>query len=460
MYELLRRTAGRDPDAVAVLRGTQSVTFAELLEASRRMAAELRRRDIRRFCIVDPDPVEVLPLLAAASLTGVETCVYPPTATAEATREMLDRFDHTLIVTDRADLADLCETVTARELRAAPYDELDETLPEERPHLVLTTGTTGLPRAARHDWWPLVRAIDLPTMRSAVGQRWLLAYGMNQFGGLQILLHVANTGATLVATDEFSPKAGLAAIQEHGVTHASATPTYWRFLLAELNSAGIEVPSLRQITLGGEATSEELLAGLSRTFTGARITQIYGANEFGKNRSVRDTSTGLPLSTLTEDADIQLKVEDGELWVKSAYSMRGYYGEEPLDPDAWRRTGDLVEIIGDRVFFRGRVSDVINVGGVKVHPLPVEQRISALPGVEIARVFGRKNALTGSIVAVEAVVAPGHDPDEVGAAIREACEDLPPASRPRSIRFVDEIVTRDHKIIRRPGEQSNPEESS
>ena len=48
--------------------------------------------------------------------------------------------------------------------------------------------------------------------------------------------------------------------------------------------------------------------------------------------------------------------------------MLGYYGEEPVDADAWRPTGDLVEIVGDRIEFRGRVSEIINVGGVKVHP--------------------------------------------------------------------------------------------
>lgn len=459
MYELLRRTADRDASATAVLRGSSRATFGTLLESSRRIAAELTRRDIRRFCIVEPDPVAVIPLLAAASLTGIETCVYPPTATPDAVRDMLDRFDHSLIVTSRDDLSHLCDTVTAAELQEKPYESIDDSLPAARPHLVLTTGTTGAPRAARHDWWSLVRAIDLPTMRSGAGQRWLLAYGMNQFGGLQILLHVVNVAATLVATEEFTPKSGLAAMRDHGVTHASATPTYWRFVLAELAADGRNAPDLRQITLGGEATSEQLLAALERAFAGARITQIYGANEFGKNRSVRDTSTGLPLTTLTEDDDIQLKVEDGELWVKSAYAMRGYYGEEPLDPDEWRRTGDLVEVVGDRVFFRGRTSDVINVGGVKVHPLPVEDRITVVPGVQMARVYGRPNALTGAIVAVEVVAEPGHDAETIDAAIRAACADLPPASRPRSIRFVDQIVTTDNKITRRAGSDRSEEDS-
>ena len=56
--------------------------------------------------------------------------------------------------------------------------------------------------------------------------------------------------------------------------------------------------------------------------------------------------------------------------------------------------------LGDRILFRGRRSEVINVGGVKVHPFAVEERVLAVPGVDIARVFGRPNRLSGAIVAV------------------------------------------------------------
>jgi acyl-CoA synthetase (AMP-forming)/AMP-acid ligase II len=287
-------------------------------------------------------------------------------------------------------------------------------------------------------------------LRPAPGERWLLAYGLHQFGGLQLLLHVMGAGATLVAPVPRRPREGLAAMRRFGVRHASATPTYWRFVLAELRSDGGEVPPLRQITLGGEAVQSRLLDELSAVFPDARISQIYGANESGNLRSVRDNRNGLPVSALTEDpaADVALKIVDGELWVRSRIGMLGYYGEPPIDPDAWRPTGDLVEVVGDRVMFRGRASEIINVGGVKVHPLPIEERISSLSGVSLVRVFGRPNALAGAIVAVEIVPEPDTDTDALDAAVRAACADLAPAARPRSIRFVDTVETTGNKMAR------------
>jgi len=446
LIELLRAAAARDAAAPAILHGSRRATYGELLASSLSVGAELRRRGITRLAVLDPDPQAILVLLAGASAVGAETCVFPPTATDEVVGELLERFGQPVIVTERTGLTGV-QVIAPSDLTgtdAGDVDDLGEP-PAVRPHLVLTTGTTGHPRAARHDWARLL--LPFERTRPTPDQRWLLAYGLNQFGGLQVLLHVLAASATLVTTDAFAPRLGLTAMQEHGVTHASATPTYWRFVLAELAAGDEAAPSLRQVTLGGEAVPAELLDRLETAFPGARITQIYGATEFG-NISVRDRANGLPLAELGQQPNVELKVEDGQLWSRSRVGMLGYHGEEPLDLDAWRPTGDLVEVVDGRVMFRGRASEVINVGGIKVHPLPVEERIHGLPGVHTVRVFGRPNALTGSVVAVEVIPAPGTDTDDLDGEIRAACADLPPAARPRSIKFVESLPTTGNKLSR------------
>jgi acyl-CoA synthetase (AMP-forming)/AMP-acid ligase II len=236
----------------------------------------------------------------------------------------------------------------------------------------------------------------------------------------------------------------------------SATPTFWRFLLAEAKSRKVQLPPLEQITLGGEASAGNLLDDIKALFPGARISQVYASTELGSVTSVRDGRPGLAVAALFSDSnpDSNLQVKDGELLVRPSAGMLGYADDTDQDPDAdggWLRTGDLVEIVGDRVHFRGRKSDVINVGGVKVDPLPVEDRITALDGVALARVFGRPNKLTGSIVAAEIVPADGlteGDLDKIKLAVREAVADLPRAWHPRSVTFVDDIEVRGGKTVR------------
>lgn len=451
MIELLRAAADSGPGRPAVIANDDwSITHADLLADAERFAAALVERDITRFGIASFHAATVIALLGAASLTGAEACVYPVLETPEDGIALAERFDHDVIVSTFDDLPEALNVLSPDELRAttgaAPSDP-----PAERPLLVLTTGTTGLPKGVRHDWARVLRSASYIT--PAPDQRWLLAYGLNQFGGLQILLAVMAAHATLVAPEPRRPREGLAAMRRHGVTHASGTPTFWRFVAAEMRSDGGAVPPLRQLTLGGEAVPGHLIDELQTVFPEAKISQIYGANESGNLRSVRDGRPGLPASLLDagEDADVAVKIVDGELWVRTRIGMLGYYGDEPIDPDAWRATGDLVELDGDRIVFKGRASEIINVGGVKVHPLPIEERIGDLPGVALVRVYGRPNAMTGAIVAAEVVAEPGADTDALDDAIREACADLPAAARPRSIRFVESIETKGSKIRRGGG---------
>jgi acyl-CoA synthetase (AMP-forming)/AMP-acid ligase II len=443
LIELLRRADAARP---AIVTDDGTTTYGELVAQAEAVAAGLLGRGIRRFAVVDPDATTVAALLAGASLAGAEACQYPPIDDPAEIAALATRLDHDAAVTPLAALPDGLDGVRPDALSGgvAPDDP-----PETRPLLVLTTGTTGTPRGVRHDWNRLLRGTR--RIAAAPDQRWLLAYGLHQFAGLQMLLHVFASGATLVAPALRRPREGLAAMRAHGIDHASATPTYWRFLLAELRADGGPVPQLEQITLGGEAVPAPVLAELARVFPSAKLSQVYAASEFGSSGSVRDGRSGLSVDVLErgDDADVAMKVVDGELWVRSRVGMLGYYGEPPIDPDAWRATGDLVDVVGDRILFRGRTSEVINVGGVKVHPLPIEERVGAVPGVDVARVFGRPNPMTGAIVAVEIVPAPGADHDALRDAIRASCADLAAPSRPRSIRFVESVSMAGDKIVRR-----------
>lgn len=449
MFELFDRVAVDDPDRAALITGSGLTTYEELRDASLRAATVLVDRGVTRFAILDHEADVALPLMAAAARIGAEACQYPPVP-AEGVGELAARFDHDVLVSDRTDLDVLDATVltSAEVLRGAPSATLPPT-PGKRPHIVLTTGTTGAPKGAMHDWARLLRTTD--RTRPSPGERWLLAYGLHQFGGQQVLIHVFASGATLVAPTPRRPREGLAAMREHGVTHVSATPTYWRFVLADMRADGLPAPTPRQVTMGGEAVPGPLLDALREAFPEAAISQIYGSTEVGTTSSTADDAAGLPASVLERgpDAPVRLMVRDGEMWIKSTIGMLGYYGEPPVDEDEWRPTGDLVEVVGDRVHFRGRASEVINVGGVKVHPLPIEERVSSVDGVDMARVYGRPNPMTGTIVALEVVPSPGADPVALKQALRAACSDLLPAAQPRSITFVDDITTAGGKILRR-----------
>jgi acyl-coenzyme A synthetase/AMP-(fatty) acid ligase len=447
VIELLRRASARDTGAVAMVAEGGTWTYPALVAEAESLAHGLQRAGIERFAIVSNDIPLVVALLAASSLVGAEACVYAPDIAPEEMDRQAAAFAHPVVVSDRTDLGSPTVPVTRPESLRETDGPAPAVLPERRPLLVLTTGSTGTPKGVRHDWSRQLARME--SARDGAGQVWLLAYGPNQFAGLQVLIHVLGSGATLVAPSVRRPQAVLELVHDHAVDHISATPTFWRFMLAEFRADARPVPRLKQITLGGEAAPGALLEELRATFPSARISHIYAGSEFGSTGSVRDGTDGLPASLLTEsDGEVSLKIVDDELWVRSTASMLGYYGDADRPADEWWPTGDLVDVVDDRIVFRGRKTDVINVGGVKVHPLPVEDRVTAVPGVRIARVYGRANALVGAVVAVDVVADDGVDEKELKAAIRTACADLPRPWQPRSIQVVAELAMKENKVVR------------
>jgi len=446
LMSVLREAADEVPDQPALAAVGRSLTYEACLARSESFASGLRQQGIERLgCVLD-DPMEVLPLLAGASAAPSEACVYPNTVDASAVDEYAARFQHSWVITDRPMKLENATAVPISDLladgRARPSDDA-----ERASLLVLTTGTTGHQRAARHDWARLLTGVAQTQVDRV--ERWLVAYNLNQFGGLQVLLHALATRGTLTFARSNQPRDVIETIRALAVTHASGTPTFWRLFTAALSQDDLQEMGLEQITLGGEAVSQQLLDRLEELFPEARICHIYGATEFGTALSVCDGRSGLPISVLErrEGAKVQLRIVDGELHSRSSVRMLGYHGDEPVR-DEWIPTGDLVEVRDDRIRFVGRTSEIINVGGAKVHPLPVEEVIAAVDGVELARVYGRPNPITGQLAVAEVVSRPEVDEEQLEKEIRGACEALPRAARPRRIEFVDEIETRGSKLAR------------
>ena len=441
---LVRRSAGEAPDRPVVISPSGRLTYSDCLRRAEAVSFGLREREILRFGCLLSVPETVI-ALTASTIVASEACVYPRDPGAGGYARLVSRFAHRTVISDQPALDPAPEQLPLAALEQHGDKPADSSGPF--PVLILTTGTTGEQKGARHDWQRLLAAVRHQELRP--GTRWLLAYNINQFAGIQVLLHVLAGGGTLVEPASRQAEDVIEAIRQHGVTHVSATPTFWRLLAGRIDAATAEALPLEQITLGGEAAPEELLDRLSGLFPTARISHVYAGTEFGSAISIRDGHSGLPVSALDRDesSDAQLRIVDGELQVRSRVGMLGYY-ESDQRRDDWVRTGDLVEVRDGRIHFVGRTTEIINVGGAKIHPLPVEDLICSVEGVQLAAVYGRPSAVTGQIVAADVVPAPGTDTTELEPRIRSACQALPAAARPRRVRFVADLDIRGNKLMR------------
>jgi acyl-coenzyme A synthetase/AMP-(fatty) acid ligase len=305
--------------------------------------------------------------------------------------------------------------------------------------VLMTSGTTGIPKAASHSLAHLSGLI--PEERPAA-VRWLLTYHPASFAGFQVILTALLGQAPLAA--QSSPRIGdlCNVAQTFGATSISGTPTFWRAFLMALSGDEPKVP-LRHATLGGEAVDQAILDRLHAHFPAARVSHIYASTEAGAAFVVKDGRAGFPSAWLAiPQAGVRMRIVDGVLQVQSPRHMAGYVSDHasPLDHEGWLDTGDLVRIDGDRVFFEGRRDDTINVGGQKVRPQEVETLILRIAGVLDVHVKGIANPITGQLVGAD-IVAPGMDDADIREKVKAACKDLPAYAAPRIVRVVAELRT-------------------
>jgi long-chain acyl-CoA synthetase len=140
-------------------------------------------------------------------------------------------------------------------------------------------------------------------------------------------------------------------------------------------------------------------------------------------------------------AGIEVRVRDDELQVRSASAPpvdASALGER-LTEDGWLRTGDLARIDEDGfVWIDGRVSSMINRGGLKVFPDEVEEHLREYPGVRDAAVAGVPDDRLGEVPWAYLVVEPGTRID--ADALREWCrERMAPYKTPVGVTILSEL---------------------
>jgi acyl-coenzyme A synthetase/AMP-(fatty) acid ligase len=332
--------------------------------------------------------------------------------------------------------------------------------------ILLTSGTTGIPKLVLHTLQSLGGA--LPTRASGGAPMvWSTFYDIRRYGGLQIYLRAVLSGSPLVLSSAGEPtQQFLARAAAAGVTHMSGTPSHWRRALMSGDAAVLKPQYVRA---SGEIADQALLDNLRATYPGARVAHAFASTEAGVAFDVNDGRAGFPQSLIDDPSgEIALKVVDHTLRIRSGRNAARYLGSVPkvlVSEDGYVDTGDMVELVEGRYYFRGRTGGVINVGGLKVYPEEVESVINADPRVRMSLVRARRNPITGAIVVADVVLAdppgdaagdaPGAALERVKGELLDACRRALAAHKvPAMLRFVPALeFTAAGKLVR-PGEDS------
>ncbi len=300
--------------------------------------------------------------------------------------------------------------------------------------IVLTSGTTGRPKAAILSGGAMVASAEawLAALPPATG--WLLAVGIGHVAGLGILWRAALAGVPLVVLPRADPADIVAALGgDPAPSHVSLVPTTLARVLDEVADAPPPA-TLRAVLLGGGSIPPELV--MRAIAAGWPVVPTYGLTEAGSGVTALATAEAAAHAASAGRAlpGVRLRIDDpddtglGEIVVDSPARFSGYLRDPAataaaLTDDGWLRTGDLGRLDAEgRLTVVDRRTDRIVRGGENIAPAEVEAVLLGHPAIADAAVVARRDSTLGQVPVAAIVVRPdGPDPtdDELAAFCRD-----------------------------------------
>ncbi|MGW0311542.1 acyl-CoA synthetase [Streptomyces flavidovirens] len=467
---IVRRSARRSPDRIALRYADRSWTYAALDTAVSTAAAELVGHGLEdgdRVATYGHNSDAYLIAFLACARAGLVHVPVNQHLTGDDLTYILEDSGSALVLADPA-LADrLPAGAAVRPLRDAEGSLLDA-LGTPRPYdpdrdardvvqFLYTSGTTALPRGAMmthralvHEYVSAITALDLKE-----GDRPVHSLPLYHSAQMHVfLMPYLAVGAENTIIDGPDPAKIFDLVEAGWADSLFAPPTVWIGLSQHPGFAARDLSGLRKAYYGASVMPVPVLERLRERLPGLAFYNCFGQSEIGPLATVlgpdehegRMDSCGRPVlfveaKVVDENGADVPDGTSGEIVYRSPQLCEGYWhkGAETKEAfrDGWFRSGDLATRDSEGYFtIVDRVKDVINSGGVLVAPRQVEDALYTHPGVAEAAVVGLPDARW--IEAVTAVVVPRGEVTEAEL-LAYAREKLAHFKAPKRVLFVDEL---------------------
>lgn len=389
----------------------RSYTFAEVDELSSGLAGALQQRGIRagdRVAVLLDNQVEFpLTWFALVKLGAAMVPVNPRYRAVDATH-LLTSSGAVAVVTN----ARLAPLVAETGLSLPAYDVATlEHVAHFEPvvaqdtrvvNVQYTSGTTGSPKGCLldHTYWLTLATSMVEEFPRLSGEDVMLtaqpfSYIDPQWNVVSALL----AGAHLVVLDGFHPSTFWAKVREHRVTYFYCLGAMPTLLLRMPPDPDDRHHQVRVVEVSGMPPA--LQAELEERW-GIGWHEAFGMTETGADLRVTDLDhdelvgtgcLGLPAGHR------EVRIVDGELWLRGPGMMQGYDGLPDPFVDGWFRTGDLARLDDQgRVYLVGRLKDMIRRSGENIAAHEVESVLMSHPEVRLAAVLGVPDEIRGEEV--------------------------------------------------------------
>lgn len=489
--ELFAKYRARDPNKTAIvdLDGDSWITFGELDQITTDIAADLKRRGLRkgdRVLLLSDECLEKLLIWFGVWRIGAIICPLNIEINEKMMKELTRSVNPKLIFCHKdLDMAALVGDHGAPRIRFGrrgttvdPQDEFfsglqtgcrAEELPERNEAkdvacIFCTSGTTARPKIVVYDhcayWLNGLSTLEFLGLTENDRTLEYRSFGWNSAQVLS-LMPFLQKGLTMHIAKRFSHSRFFEWIKTHEITFSAGVPTVLNMLLNKpLGYTAKDVPTLRLMTCSTAPLTAQQWTQFEKMY-GVKLLQCYGMSEAGwvcGNRTYKNKvgSVGVPalhqeFEIVGADGKPVPPGVEGEITAGGPHTAIGYLRDdgtiEPIRP-ARIKTGDL-GIMDEEGFVRvsGRTKDLIIRGGVNVAPLEIDEVLLKHPGVLDAAAVGVPDKICGEEIVC--YVAPKDQKLTEESVLRHARQHLPAAKMPKQVLIVAELPKSDRgKVLR------------
>jgi long-chain acyl-CoA synthetase len=476
--------ASSNPDRTAVVDGELRLTTQLLSDLADGGAGVIAESGAQHVAYVGLGGAMLPVLIFASARAGLSFTPLNYRLSAEGIQALIERLPEPLVIVDsryrdmigesskRVLLSD--EFLTAAQ-SAEPVAEFPD--PDSVAIVLFTSGTTSQPKAVELSHNNLTSYVTGTVEFESADEMdaALICVPPYHIAGVGAALTNLYAGRKTVYLPNFDAQEWLRLVNAEHVTTATLVPTMLDRVITVLETAGHELPSLRNLAYGGSKVGLPLVRRALELLPGVGFVNAYGLTETSSTIAVlgpddhraaqaasdvavikRLGSVGRPVPGIEleirgEDGTVLPAGETGELFVRGEQVSGRYTGiGSVLDENGWFPTKDIAMLDEEGyLFIGGRSDDTIIRGGENIAPAELEEVLIEHPQVRDVAVVGVEDPQWGQ--AIVAVVVPRAgvepDPEELREHVRTS---LRGSRTPDRVVFRDELpTTPTGKVLRR-----------
>tara|TARA_B100001093_G_C26837059_1_gene1018832 strand:+ start:447 stop:1889 length:1443 start_codon:yes stop_codon:yes gene_type:complete len=332
--------------------------------------------------------------------------------------------------------------------------------PNEIADIVFSSGTTGEPKgvAISHRKQYLATENIINHVKNNSNDTELILMPLSHSFGMGRLRSVLFAGgALLIGPAIFNLKEIFHYIKEYHVNGLGLVPSAWNILRKLSRDTIIKfADQMKYIEFGSAYLSAEEKKFITKSFPSTNIVMHYGLTELSRalfinfknddNDAIGKLEKNVSVKVIDSNGKIVPDGQNGEILLRSSWMLNEYYNNSELNQNSFYldhiRTGDLGKIVNGYLYLTGRLKEIINVGGRKVSPNYIEEKLNKISLIEESACIGVPHKEMGeSIVAfvVMKINLGNTDNDIMNEINLRVAEIMPAYMIPKKIILIDNI---------------------